>query len=82
MRSRRGAVGMTNAYSAEGFLAVILIFLCTCTHIRRVKAIKPLVLAHPVGFWGIVYKASVIGIRLQMPIAVTSVLLAVYLLWK
>lgn len=80
--SARTAAIMTNAYSVEGFLAAILIFLCTCTHIRRVKAIKPYVLAHPVGFWGIVYKASVIGIRLQKPIAGMCVLLAGYLLWK
>lgn len=73
---------MTNAYTADGFLAVILLFICTCTHIRRVKALQPLVLEHQVGFWGIVYKASVIGIKLQIPVALLSIALAGFLLWK
>ena len=63
---------MTNAYSFEGLLACVLVFICSCVHIRRVRSLKHFIVDNKCnGFFSIFYKASVIGLRLQAIIRIS-----------
>ena len=58
---------MTNASSFEGMLSCVLIFIISCVHLRRIRALKPLVLStKQFGPLSIIYKASVFGVRLKV----------------
>jgi uncharacterized membrane protein len=73
---------MTNVSAFEGLLACALIFICTCAHIKRVKVLKPLIndqFRH-FGPLSIFNKAAVIGIRLQVQIGISCIVLAIYML--
>uniref|UniRef100_K1PD55 Protein kish n=2 Tax=Magallana TaxID=2171616 RepID=K1PD55_MAGGI len=48
---------------------------------RRVPRLKQWFLSEKKGFFGVFYKASVIGTRLHMPVALTCILMAFYLLF-
>ncbi|XP_013398437.1 protein kish-B-like [Lingula anatina] len=71
---------MTNAYSFDGLLVFSVLVICTCGYMRRVPRIKQWFLSEKKGFLGVFYKASVIGTRLHIPVALTCILMAVYLL--
>lgn len=75
---------MTNISSFEGLLSCVLIFICSCTHIRRVRALKPMVHSalKQYGPLSIFHKASVIGVRLQVPIALCCIAVAIYILLR
>ncbi|XP_022298860.1 protein kish-B-like [Crassostrea virginica] len=72
---------MTNAYSFEGVLVFSLLVICTCAYMRRVPRLKQWFLSEKKGFFGVFYKASVIGTRLHVPVALTCILMAFYLLF-
>ncbi|XP_052677601.1 protein kish-B-like [Crassostrea angulata] len=72
---------MTNAYSFEGIIVFSLLVICTCAYMRRVPRLKQWFLSEKKGFFGVFYKASVIGTRLHMPVALTCILMAFYLLF-
>jgi len=74
---------MTNVTTLEGLLSVVLIFICSCVHIRRVRALKFITLSwNQFGPLSIFHKASVIGIRLSPVVAVLCFALAVYILLR
>ena len=61
---------MTNVSTLEGLLTVVLIFICSCVHIRRVRALKFITSTWThYGPLSIFHKASVIGIRLSLVVA-------------
>uniref|UniRef100_A0A8W8LKW4 Protein kish n=1 Tax=Magallana gigas TaxID=29159 RepID=A0A8W8LKW4_MAGGI len=72
---------MTNAYSFEGIIVFSLLVICTCAYMRRVPRLKQWFLSEKKGFFGVFYKASVIGTRLHVPVALTCILMAFYLLF-
>jgi hypothetical protein len=74
---------MTNITDGVGLLTLILLTICSCVHFRRVKALKHMLLkAKQGGPLDIFYKASVIGIRFQLPIGIACMLLGLYILVK
>ena len=73
---------MTNVSTFEGLLSCVLIFICSCAHLRRVKALKPLInnAVKQFGPLSIFHKASVIGLRLQVPIGILCITVAIYVI--
>ncbi|XP_021343329.1 protein kish-B-like [Mizuhopecten yessoensis] len=71
---------MTNAYSFEGIIIFGLLVVCTCAYMRRVPRLKQWFLSEKKGLMGVLYKASVIGTRLHIPVAIICTLMAVYVL--
>ncbi|KAK3601600.1 hypothetical protein CHS0354_027847 [Potamilus streckersoni] len=71
---------MTNAYSFEGILVFGMLVICTCAYMRRVPKLKQWFLSEKKGFLGVFYKASVVGTRLHIPVAVSCVLMSLYIL--
>jgi hypothetical protein len=57
---------MTNITTAEGLLSCVLVFICSCTLVRRVKVMQPVLssLVKQFGPLSIVHKASILGQRL------------------
>ncbi|KAJ8047301.1 Protein kish-B [Holothuria leucospilota] len=72
---------MTNVYSFDGLLIFALLVICTCAYMRRVPRLKQWFLSEKKGFLGIFYKASVIGTRLHLPVAVACVTMGFYILF-
>ncbi|XP_061186672.1 protein kish-B-like [Saccostrea cucullata] len=72
---------MTNAYSFEGIIVFSMLVICTCAYMRRVPRLKKWFLSEKKGFLGVFYKASVIGTRLHVPVALTCILMAFYILF-
>jgi hypothetical protein len=70
---------MTSVSSLEGLSAAFLVFLCTCAHVRRVKALRPLT-ALWVGPFSLFHKASVIGLRLKEAVGAVCIALGLYIL--
>ncbi|KAK2152659.1 hypothetical protein LSH36_322g02011 [Paralvinella palmiformis] len=71
---------MTNVYSFDGLIVFGLLMISTCAYMRRVPKLKQWFLSERKGFLGVFYKAAVIGTRLHMPVAITCVLMALYVL--
>ncbi|KAK3715806.1 hypothetical protein RRG08_001147 [Elysia crispata] len=71
---------MTNAYSFEGILVVSLLVICTCSYMRRVPRLKQWFLSERKGLLGVFYKASVIGTRLHVAVALACSLMAFYVM--
>lgn len=73
---------MTNASNFEGLLSLVLIFVASCVHVYRVKALKPILSTDfkQYGPLSIFHKASVVGIRLKWPISILCAALAIYIL--
>ncbi|KAL8567519.1 hypothetical protein ACOMHN_010110 [Nucella lapillus] len=67
-------------YSFEGLVIFSLLVVCTCAYMRRVPRLRQLFLSEKKGFFGVFYKASVIGTRLHIPVALTCVLMGLYIL--
>ncbi|XP_061869643.1 protein kish-B [Colius striatus] len=71
---------MTNVYSLDGLLVFGLLLVCTCAYLRQVPRLRACLRAHQRGFGGLCYKASVIGTRLHVAVAISCVLMAFYVL--
>lgn len=73
---------MTNVSTPEGLISCVLVFICSCAHIRRIRALKPIInsAVKQFGPLSIFHKASVIGMRLQIPVGIICVTLALYIL--
>ncbi|WKY04039.1 hypothetical protein Q1695_005204 [Nippostrongylus brasiliensis] len=54
-----------NAYSLDGLTVIALLLICSCAYLKRVPRINSWLLSEKKGFFGIFYKASVIGVRLH-----------------
>ena len=72
---------MTNVSDFEGLLACVLIFICTCAHIKRIKVLRPLINWRQFGPLSIFSKAAVIGIRLQVQVGILCLILSFYMLF-
>ena len=73
---------MTNIYSLEGLLSFVLIFIFSCTLIRRIKVLKSITDWKNLGILSIFHKASVIGTRLKLPVMLLCIILAIFILIK
>ncbi|OXB67229.1 hypothetical protein ASZ78_015870 [Callipepla squamata] len=79
---------MTNVYSLDGLLVFGLLLVCTCAYLRKVPRLRAWLLSEKRGLWGVGYKArprhrpaaAVIGTRLHVPVAISCVLMAFYVL--
>ncbi|CAG5132736.1 unnamed protein product [Candidula unifasciata] len=71
---------MTNAYSFEGILILSLLVICTCAYMRRIPRLRQWFLSERKGFLGVFYKASVIGTRLHIMVALACSLMAFYIM--
>uniref|UniRef100_A0A8C4QGC9 Protein kish n=1 Tax=Eptatretus burgeri TaxID=7764 RepID=A0A8C4QGC9_EPTBU len=67
-------------YSLDGLLVFGVLLVCTCAYLSKVPRLKRWLLAEKQGFWGVLYKASVIGTRLHIPVSLCCVALAFYVL--
>lgn len=72
---------MANVYSFDGLLVFGLLFICTCAYLKKVPRVKGWLLAEKRGVWGVFYKASVIGTRLHLTVALSCVTMAFYVLF-
>uniref|UniRef100_A0A2K6W4W0 Protein kish n=1 Tax=Onchocerca volvulus TaxID=6282 RepID=A0A2K6W4W0_ONCVO len=70
-----------NAYSFDGAVIVGLLLICTCAYLKRVPRINSWLLSEKKGFFGIFYKAAVIGIRLHFVVSLTCLFCAGYILF-
>ncbi|VDM30892.1 unnamed protein product [Hydatigera taeniaeformis] len=71
---------MVSAYSLDGVLTVGLLLICTCAYMRRVTKLRNWLFSENKGFWGILYKAAVIGIRLHILVSLSCFSMACYVL--
>ncbi|XP_070695894.1 protein kish-B [Pempheris klunzingeri] len=72
---------MTNVYSLDGILVFGLLFICTCAYLKKVPRINSWLLSEKKGVWGVFYKAAVIGTRLHIPVAVSCLAMAFYVIF-
>ncbi|ULT96010.1 hypothetical protein L3Y34_004576 [Caenorhabditis briggsae] len=70
-----------NAYSFDGLVVAALLFICTCAYLKRVPRVSSWLLSEKKGFFGVFYKAAVIGIRLHSFVALSCLSAAVYVLF-
>ncbi|KAK2563545.1 Protein kish-B [Acropora cervicornis] len=61
-----------NVYSFDGLLVLALLMICTCAYITKVPRLKSFFLSEK--------KAAVIGIRLHWIVALSCVLMSLYIL--
>jgi len=72
---------MVNAYSFDGMIVFVLLTICTCGYMRRVPKLREWFFSEKKGFAGIFYKASIIGTRLSLFVAISCVLMAFWLVF-
>lgn len=70
---------MVNVYSFEGILIFSQLLICTSAYLKRVPRLKQWMFSEKKGFFGIFYKAAVIGTRLHIWVALSCVATALYL---
>lgn len=71
---------MTNVYSFDGLIVFGLLLICTCAYMSRVPRLKQWLLSEKKGFFGVFYKAAVIGLRLHYLVSLSCVAMGVYIL--
>ncbi|VDO14713.1 unnamed protein product [Rodentolepis nana] len=69
------------AYSLDGVITIGLLFICACAYMRRVTKLRNWMFSENKGFWGILYKSAVIGIRLHIVVSLSCFSMACYLLF-
>uniref|UniRef100_A0A914UKZ4 Protein kish-B n=1 Tax=Plectus sambesii TaxID=2011161 RepID=A0A914UKZ4_9BILA len=67
-----------NAYSFDGLIVVALLLVCTCAYLKKVPRINSWLLSEKKGFFGIFYKAAVIGTRLHWAVSIVCAITALY----
>jgi len=72
---------MTNVYSFDGLLIFSLLLICTSAYLKRIPRLKQWMFSEKKGFFGIFYKAAVIGTRLHLFVSVSCVISALYLVF-
>uniref|UniRef100_A0A4W3GIH4 Protein kish n=1 Tax=Callorhinchus milii TaxID=7868 RepID=A0A4W3GIH4_CALMI len=68
-------------YSFDGLLVFGLLFICTCAYLKKVPRLNKWLLSEKKGVWGVFYKAAVIGTRLHVPVAMSCIVMSVYVLF-
>ncbi|KAF8356796.1 hypothetical protein PRIPAC_91791 [Pristionchus pacificus] len=76
----RGRTRM-NAYSFDGLIVVALLLICSCAYLKRIPRINQLLLSEKKGFFGIGYKAAVVGTRLHHVVSIACLSTAFYALF-
>lgn len=72
---------MTNVYSFDGIVVFGLLFICTCAYLKKVPRLNTWLLSEKKGVWGVFYKAAVIGTRLHIPVALSCLFMAFYVMF-
>ncbi|VDK19853.1 unnamed protein product [Anisakis simplex] len=72
---------MSITYSFDGLLVVALLLICTCAYLKRVPRVSSWLLSEKKGFFGVFYKASVVGVRLHSTVSACCVAAALYILF-
>lgn len=72
---------MTNVYSFDGIVVFGLLFICTCAYLKKVPRLNSWLLSEKKGVWGVFYKAAVIGTRLHIPVALSCLIMAFYVMF-
>ncbi|EGD76108.1 phosphatase 2C [Salpingoeca rosetta] len=72
---------MANVYHMDGMVVFVLLMICTCAYIKRVPRLKDFFLSEKQGFFGVLYKGAVIGVRLHWLVSLTCLATGVYLLF-
>lgn len=73
---------MTNLSNLDGLLSCILVLICSCVFLRRVKAMEWLFAKNQFGPVSLLHKASVIGSRLATPLACAATALAIVIILR
>ena len=73
---------MTNISNFEGLVSLVIVFIASCVHLRRVKAISPYILMHTSGPLSIFRKGAIIGDRLKNHVSTIALGLALYILFR
>lgn len=74
---------MTSISTLYGLLSCIILFICSCVHFKRIKALKYFIeVSKEHGPFSIFQKAAIVGIRLQYQIGIISIILAILILTK
>ena len=71
---------MSALFSLNGALIILLLVICTCTYLRQLTAIRPMLDRHRTGFAGVFWKCARIGERLSPYVAVSCFLTAAWML--
>ncbi|KHN86755.1 Protein kish-B, partial [Toxocara canis] len=72
---------MSSAYSFDGAVIVALLVICTCAYLKRVPRVSSWLLSEKKGFFGVLYKAAVVGVRLHSTVSVCCIAAAFYVLF-
>uniref|UniRef100_UPI00398E890A protein kish-B isoform X2 n=1 Tax=Pristiophorus japonicus TaxID=55135 RepID=UPI00398E890A len=75
------SVPFIGLYSFDGLLVFGLLFICTCAYLKKVPRLNKWLLSEKKGVWGVFYKAAVIGTRLHVPVALSCLVMGVYVLF-
>eukprot|EP01098_Paradermamoeba_levis_P007958 TRINITY_DN3316_c0_g1_i2.p1 TRINITY_DN3316_c0_g1~~TRINITY_DN3316_c0_g1_i2.p1 ORF type:complete len:105 (+),score=12.17 TRINITY_DN3316_c0_g1_i2:2-316(+) len=76
----RQATEMVNVYSFEGMMIAMLLVICSSAYIKRVPKLRSIFLSEKKGFWGVFYKAAVIGTRLHWLVSILCLSFAFHIL--
>ena len=68
---------MVNAFSPTGAISFALLLICTCAYLRRVPKIRAFLFTNKKSYFGLFHKASLVGIRLHLLVAVSCVFMAI-----
>ena len=75
-------VSACEAYSLEGVVVILLLFVCSCAYISRIPRLKSFLLSEKKGFWGLFRKGAVIGVRLHWHTGLCCAAMACFLLTR
>ncbi len=73
---------MTNISSFEGLLSVIIVFIISCVHLSRVKALNPYIMTQKFGALSIFHKGAILGTRLKKYVCIIAIILSLYILFR
>jgi hypothetical protein len=71
---------MVTMSSLEGVTAFILLFICSCSYLRRVPRLRAYIDLETAGPAGIIFKAAIVGMRFPNFMTTACLGLAVFLL--
>lgn len=73
---------MTNISNLEGLFSVIIVFIISCVHLSRVKALNPYIMTQKSGALSVFYKGAILGTRLKNYVCLIAIILSLYILFR